>query len=185
MNLYEYAQATEESGIRYYQELATQAQEVGVKGVFNMLVDEEKKLLVKIQLIRQRFPRIDSLNCRRLRKSTIVFDKLRKSSGHSQVGSDLEAYRLAREAEKQIVNQYLHAAEGEQNPQTKEMLQWLAALERHELREIESLYDFANAPTDSLEWAEFSNLDEFHNFGRYDDLRQGELELPTDPRELH
>jgi hypothetical protein len=40
-----------------------------------------------------------------------------------------------------------------------------------------NIYDFVNAPTDDLEWAEFSNLDEFHNFGRYQDLRKGELEL--------
>ena len=50
------------------------------------------------------------------------------------------------------------------------MLRWLAAFERHELNEIEKLYDFANAPNCSLEWGEFSNLDEFHAFGRDVDL---------------
>ena len=185
MNLYEYAQATEESGIRYYQELARDARKEGVKGVFRMLASEEKKLLAKIQRIRQRFPQMSSLSCRRLQKSTIVFDRLRKNSGHSRVGSDLEAYRLAREVEGRIVSQYERAAEAEQDPQTKEMLQWLAALERRELREIEKLYDFVNAPSESLEWGEFSNLDEFHNFGRYEDLREGELKLPSDPKERH
>lgn len=185
MNLYEYARATEESGIRYYQGLATQAQKAGVKGVFNMLVGEERKLLAKIQLIRQRFPRMDSLKCHRLRKNTIVFVRLSKASNHSRVESDREAYLVAREAEEKVVRQYMEAAEVEQDPQTKEMLQWLAALERHELREIESLYDFVNAPTDYLEWAEFSNLDEFHNFGRYEDLRRGQLELPTDQKKHH
>ncbi len=185
MNLYEYAQATEESGIRYYQELATGARKDGVKGVFNMLADDEKKLLAKIQLIRQRFPRMDSLNCAQLQKNTIVFDRLRKNSGHPKAESDLEAYRLAREAEEKVVSQYMHAAEAEQNPQTKEMLQWLAALERHELLEIEQLYDFVNAPSESLEWGEFSNLDGFYNFGRYADLRQGKLQLPTDAKQRH
>ena len=185
MNLYEYAQATEESGIRYYQELATSARTDGVKGVFNMLADDEKKLLSKIHLIRQRFPRMDSLNCSQLQKNTIVFDQLREDSPHSSAKSDLEAYRLAREAEEKIVSQYVRAAETEQNPQTKEMLQWLAALERHELHEIETLCDFVNAPSESLEWGEFSNLDEFYNFGRYEDLRQGALRLPSDTKERH
>lgn len=185
MNLYKYAQATEESGIRYYQELATDARKEGVKGVFNMLVGEEEKLLGKIQLIRQRFPRMDGLDCRQLQESTIVFEHLRKNSGRVRVESDLEAYRLAREAEKEIVSQYLHAAEAEHDPQTKEMLEWLAALERHELHEIEKLYDFVNAPLESLEWGEFSNLDEFHNFGRYGDLRQGALRLASDTKEQH
>ena len=183
MNLYEYAQATEESGIRYYRELANCTKKDGVKGVFNMLAGEEKKLLAKIQLIQQRFPRMDNLNCRLLRKNTIVFDQLRKNSNHCGMETDLEAYRLAREAEEKIVSQYENAAKAEKNPQTKEMLLWLAALERRELREIETLYDFVNAPSESLEWGEFSNLDEFHNFGRYEDLRQGELKLPTDTKE--
>lgn len=185
MNLYEYAQATEESGIRYYQELATCARKEGVKGVFNMLADDEKKLLAKIQLIQQRFPRMDRLNSRSLRKNTIVFDKLRKNSDQSRVESDLDAYRIACDAEKKIVSQYVHAAEVEQDPETKEMLQWLAALERHELHEIENLYDFINTPSQSFEWCEHSNLDEFYNFGRYVDLRQGELKLPNDTKDRH
>ena len=142
-----------------------------------MMAGEEQKLLDKIKMIHQRFPRVDKLNSRRLRKDGIVFNKLRSNSGHSQIASDLDAYQLARDTEKKIVDQYSTAAEKERNPQTKELLLWLAALELQELQEIERLYDFVNAPTDFLAWGEFSNLDEYHNFGRYEDLRQGDLEL--------
>lgn len=48
----------------------------------------------------------------------------------------------------------------------KRMLLRIAAMERHELNDLEQLFDFVNAPNESLEWGEFSNLDEFHNFGR-------------------
>jgi len=175
MNLYDFARATEESGARYYRECAEQAEEAGVKGIFSMLAQEEEKLLEKLDLIRSRFPRIEKLDSSRLQRKSIIFDKLRRKDHVGEVHSDLEAYQLACHAEQQLVDQYQHASEAEKDPQTREMLGWLAALERHELHELEGLYDFANAPTDYLEWGEFSNLDEFHNFGRYEDLRKGNL----------
>jgi hypothetical protein len=31
---------------------------------------------------------------------------------------------------------------------------------------VQNIYDFVNAPTQYLAWGEFSNLDEFRQFGR-------------------
>lgn len=178
MNLYAFAQATEKSGIHFYQEMAARARQEGVKRVFRMLADDEKKLLKKIELMQQRYPEIGELKCGRLRKNAIVFDRLRRNPGRNRISTDLDAYQLAQQAEQQIVRQYQQAAAIENKPVIKRFLLWLAALEQHELAEIEQLFDFVNAPTSSLEWGEFSNLDEFHNFGRYEDLRQGDLEEP-------
>ncbi len=182
MNLYKFAQATEASGIRFYQKMATDSKEDGVKRIFSMLAADEKKLLEKIQLMQQRYPEIADVKCGRLRKDANVFDELRKNSSPSRISSDLEAYHLAQQAEKKIVRQYQKAAAAESKPVIKQFLLWLAALEQHELEEIEQLFDFVNAPTSYLEWGEFSNLDEFHNFGRYVDLRQGDLETSEEPK---
>ena len=95
--------------------------------------------------------------------------------------SDLEAYQLALEAERKIVGQYREVLDKVGDPALKRSLLRVLALDKQELEELERLHDFVNAPTDALEWGEFSNLDEYHNFGRYTDLRQGELEDPVIP----
>jgi rubrerythrin len=176
MNLYRYAQATEQSGIRFYREMAEQAAQEGTRGVFSMLVTDEENLLRKLEGFRRHYPEMSRMECESLQKDGIVFEELRNKAWQSNISSDLEAYRVAIEAEGEVVDQYLRAAAAESDPQIKKMLRWLAAFERHELNEIEKLYDFANAPNCSLEWGEFSNLDEFHNFGYYEDLRRGDLE---------
>jgi len=177
MNLYQFAQATEQSGARFYRTLSDQAGADGVRKVFSILVADEENLLHKLESFRRHYPEMDRMECASLNDHAIVFDSVCDNGRCSYISSDLEAYRLAIEAEEKVVQQYMNAAAAETDPQIKKMLRWLAAFERHELNEIKSLYDFANAPNCSLEWGEFSNLEEFHNFGYYEDLRRGELEV--------
>jgi len=180
MNLYEYARTTEQSGIRLYRELAGRTDDEGVSRIFNMLADDEQRLLEKLELMKQRFPELADIECAGLQAQDNPFDRLRNGSGARQIESDLEAYQLGKTFEQELIDHYQKAAENE-NERTARMLAWVASLERQELAEIEKLFDFANAPNESLEWGEFSNLDEFHNFGRYEDLRQGDLGDPVIP----
>lgn len=176
MNIYEFAQKTELRGIKFYQNMAEASQEIGVKNIFRTMASDEEKMLAKLAGFSKHYPEIHDVDSSALRESSIVFDSICNGGRCNRIGSDLDAYQLAVEAEKKIVDQYLAAAVPEKNQKTKRMLLWLAAFETHKLREIEQLFDFVNAPNNSLEWGEFSNLDEFHNFGYYEDLRRGELE---------
>jgi rubrerythrin len=180
MNLYEYARFTEQSGIKLYHELARHAHDEGVRRVFNMLAEDEGRMLEKLELMKQRFPELADVECAELQAQDNPFERLSKSSGSQQIESDLEAYQLGKTLEHQLIDHYRKVAEGK-TERTARMLAWVASLERQELAEIEKLFDFANAPNESLEWGEFSNLDEFHNFGRYEDLRQGDLGDPVIP----
>jgi len=181
MNILHYAELTEQSGIDFYQEMAASAKDEGVKRVFAALASDEQELLKRLHTMLQRFPKLADLDSPFLEQHPNVFDQLREGMNRARPTSDLEAYQLARYAEQEIVRHYRETAAQEQNPDVKQMLHWIASLERYELSEIENLYDFANAPNESLEWGEFSNLDEFHNFGRYEDLRQGDLGDPVIP----
>jgi rubrerythrin len=181
MNILHFAEATETSGIRFYQDMATDSGHEGVRRVFNELARDEESQLKRLRMMLERYPEIAGLDSESLEQQPNVFEQLRGELNHARPTTDLEAYQLARGAEQEIVRHYLAAAEREPNPAGRRLLLWITALERTELAEIEQLYDFVNAPTDSLEWGEFSNLDEFHNFGRYEDLRQGELGDPVIP----
>ena len=176
MKLYEYARETETRGAYLYRELAEQTTEKGISRVFRMMASDEEQLLRRLESFRRHYPEISTMESDHLHRTAIVFDSLCDNGRCSRIASDLEAYQLAIAAKKKVVDGYLNAASCEKEPRLKQMLQWLAALESKELREIEQLFDFANAPNRSLEWGEFSNLDEFRNFGYYEDLRRGDLE---------
>ena len=176
MNLYEFAQKTEQKGIEFYRSMAEAVTEKGIKNIFSMMASDEEEMLAKLAGFPQHYPEITNLNSSALRESSIVFGSICNKGRCNRISSDLDAYQLAIDAEKRIVAQYLAAAASEKKPKTRQMLNWLAAFERDKLHEIEQLFDFANAPNQSLEWGEFSNLEEFHNFGYYEDLRRGELD---------
>ena len=169
MNIYEFAENTEKSGARFYREMAERTDQEGVKHIFSMLADDEEQLLEKLRLMRRRYPEMDSQASRYLREKDNVFENMRSREDEFDISSDVEAYRLARDAERQVLRQYLRAARAEKSSDKRKSLEWIAALERSELREIEKAFDFVDAPNHFLEWGEFSNLDEFHNFGRYED----------------
>ncbi|HXV21623.1 MAG TPA: hypothetical protein VD811_11625 [Desulfuromonadales bacterium] len=49
---------------------------------------------------------------------------------------------------------------------TRALFRRIASEERRELESLRKLYDFVDAPNEYLARGEFSNLNEFHNFGR-------------------
>lgn len=167
MNVFAFAREVEMSGQRFYGEMAVRAREDGIRNIFDMLAGDESKLLLDLQKLEARYGSV-MRDSRALDKIHNVFADLRDREDQLTVSSDLEAYRLARETAQQVVEQYRSAIEQERDPEVNALLQRIAALEERELDELERVYDFVAAPTRSLEWGEFSNLDEFHNFGRYE-----------------
>lgn len=184
MNIMRFAEMAETSGIEFYRKLAATTREDGVRRVCSLLIQGEQEQLERLQTMLARFPELASLESRELDSVVNPFEPPH-SPDYSGLESDLETYRMAREFERQLLHRYQQAELRENDPEVKKALHWLASLERYELDEIEQLYNFVNAPNESLEWGEFSNLDEFHYFGRYEDLRQGDLEDPVIPQLPH
>jgi rubrerythrin len=167
MNVIEYARETELSGVRFYQEMADRSDTEGVKRIFTMLAHDEELLLEKLQRLQEKNPEMGKQNIRVLNKNNNVFEKLRKQEDKINIGTDVEAYQLACTAEREILRTYEKATEKAEETELKKALIQLTAMEQHELTEIEGMLDFANTPNQSLAWGEFSNIDEFHDFGRY------------------
>jgi len=181
MTVLDFAEQMERSGLEFYKEMASRTTQDGVKKVFRLLARDQQELLAKLHRMRERYAAAEMDDGGLLDRAINIFEDMRRREESLTVSNDLEAYHMAIAAERDIVRQYLEAIGRTGNPDLKRSLMRVLALDRRELEEIEQLYDFVNAPNDSLEWGEFSNLDEFHNFGRYDDLRQGELEDPVIP----
>ena len=62
------------------------------------------------------------------------------------------------------------------NPYVRVLLR-IAEEEHEHFNILENVFNFVNAPNQYLAWGEFSNLDEFRNFGRDVDIMEGKKDL--------
>jgi rubrerythrin len=169
MKIIDFARNMDRSAQHYYEGLAEKAGQIGPQRIFNMLAHDEEALLARLQRIQERMGARADLDSRALDGRVNVFQRLQRRE-RPVVTDDIDAYHLALEAERQVLRQYEQALANETEPEARRLLQRIADQERHELEEIEHLYAFTNAPQQYLEWGEFSNLSEFHNFGRDVDM---------------
>lgn len=162
MKVLRFAREIDRSGQRFYEEMAERAESEGVRSIFQELAEDEARLLSRMESRAG----ADGLDSPALDRGINVFEELRHQEDRLAVADDLTAYRLALDAERQVVTQYESTAEAEQDPSLRRILREIAADERQLLEELEERFDFANVPNNYLAWGEFSNLGEFHNFGR-------------------
>lgn len=163
MKVLRFAQELDESGRSFYAEMAARSDHPGVRRIFQGLADEEELLLQRHRALAARGDAIDAAT---LDRGVNVFEQLRRREEHFQVADDVTAYHLALDAEREVLQQYRSAAQAEEHPAVRKLLNRLARDEQRQVEELQNLYDFANAPNHFLAWGEFSNLGEFHNFGR-------------------
>lgn len=163
MKVLSFATEIDRSAQRFYEEMADRADSEGVRNIFRMLAEEECMQLARLE---SKVAEADAYDTPTLESGRNIYEQLRRREDQLAVADDVAAYRLAIEAERDVVKQYAEAADLEKNPLVRKMLVEIAEDERHILNELENLYDFANVPNNFLAWGEFSNLGEFHNFGR-------------------
>lgn len=165
MNVLRFAQEVDQSARNFYEEMASRTENPGVRRIFDMLAEDERELLSRhIQLA----AKAAGVDAETLDRGVNVFEQLRRQEDRLSVDNDLAAYRLALDAEREVLQQYRSAANTEARPQARELLIEMAGDEQKHVEELENLYDFASAPNHYLAWGEFSNLGDYHNFGRDD-----------------
>lgn len=163
MNVLRFAQEVDLSARNFYEEMASRADDPGVRRIFGMLAEDEREMLNHLGMLAARTGDIDA---EALDRGVNVFEQLRMREDRLSVENDLAAYRLALNAERELLHQYRSAVKAEHHPEVKRILLEMTREEQKHVEELENLYDFANAPNHYLAWGEFSNLEEFHNFGR-------------------
>jgi rubrerythrin len=163
MKVLSFAQTIDESARLFYEEMAARADNVGVRAIFHKLAEDEVALLNhhRVLAVQGDIPDTETLD-----EGMNVFERLRHQEEYLQVADDVSAYRLALDAERDLTKLYWRAANTESNPEVRELIVRIAQNEQQHMEEVESLYEFTNAPNNYLAWGEFSNLGEFHNFGR-------------------
>jgi len=172
MNVFEFAQKMELDGKDYYLQQAARVAVPGLKAIFRQLAEDEQKhhdVLVRLQQ-RNSGPMASTTV---LDDAKNIFEQLLSSEKPlvEVNGSDLEGYRQAMKVEADSFRFYEQAAAQEQDDSVRQLLLRIAEEEHKHFNILESVYDFVNAPNQFLAWGEFSNIDEFRNFGRDVDLK--------------
>ncbi len=167
MNVFDFALEMEAAGKDYYENLAKTACLPGLKTIFNRLAEDEQRHYEIFRALKTGVP------AQAMPESTIldavrnVFVQLpRDAQVLKDVAESLAAYRHAMKLEADSYRLYEEAAAEEADPAVNSLLLKIAAEEHKHYTILENLYNFVNAPNQHLAWGEFSNLDEFRQFGR-------------------
>jgi len=167
MNIFDFAIKMELDGRRFYEKLARDTELAGLRNIFLQLAaDERKHHSIFLALKNEARPPAME-NTPALDQAKNVFeDLLARKETLGTVKGDLEAYRHAMKLEVDSFRLYEGAAEKEKDKDIREILLRIAAEEHKHFEIVQNIYDFVNAPNQYLAWGEFSNLEEFHQFGR-------------------
>lgn len=167
MNVYEFAMQMEEDGYEYYLKLADATTAPGLKTIFTDLARDEKKHYSLFRDLREGKAARPPAESGSLETAKNIFRSLAGDPvDTADIPSILDGYRHAMELEAKSYEFYVDAARKEPDEEVKEVLMKIAAEEQDHFNILENVYNFVNAPNQNLEWAEFSNIGEFSQFGR-------------------
>jgi len=171
MNVFEFAMKMEEDGKAYYQGLADRTSQPGLKTIFVQLAEDEQKHFETFRMLKEGKGAPEMQDSDVIAEAKNVFETLPSGTIALKGMEDaLAGYDHAMDLEAQSFKFYERVAREERDPKTKELLTRIAIEERKHYNILENIYSFINAPNQSLDWAEFSNLSEFSQFGREKDL---------------
>jgi len=139
----------------------------GLRTIFTRLAEDEQKHYEIFQELRTSGKASAMRDTTILEDAKNIFEALPRDGETPQgVREDLSAYRHAMKLEADSFRLYEDAAGKEKSAETKKLLMKIAGEEHKHFTILENIYQFINAPNQYLAWGEFSNLDEFRNFGR-------------------
>ncbi|MBW6508116.1 MAG: ferritin family protein [Desulfuromonadales bacterium] len=171
MDVFDFAIKMETDAEAYYQKLAQQTDIEGIRNIFLDLAADEKKHFEIFKSMKERADIAAMRDSEALNNARNIFEKLLHAKPTvSDLQHNLEAYQHAMKMEAQAARVYEEALTHETNLEVKKLLQRVIEEEQKHYNIIENLYDFINAPNEYLAWGEFSNLEEFRNFGRDTDV---------------
>jgi len=165
MNVFDFAMKMEQDGESYYRKLAQKSSAGGLQKIFAQLADDEEKHYETFKALKANAtPKMAASTA--LEDAKNLFESLPRDLDRSGAQDDLEAYRYAMKLESDSFRFYEDAAGRESDAGVRALLLQIAGEEQKHFNILQNIYDFVNAPNQYLAWGEFSNLDEFRNFGR-------------------
>lgn len=166
MNIFEFALQMEIEATEFYSGLARKVPEKGPKHIFSELASDHLERRRFIERVRKTYKSMTGLDRRTLAEGASPWHGLPADTGMMTDFDDEEAYRLALKLEEEEIECFKDLLARSKAREAKRILRQITDEEVRHLDQYRDLYDFINAPNQYLAWGEFSNLDEFHQFGR-------------------
>ena len=167
MNVFDFAMKMEEDGKAYYENLAEQSSQPGLKTLFHSLARDEQKHFEIFKQLKAGAAVPEMQDSDVIEEAKNIFQTLSdQDKVFKKTEAILAAYQHAMNLESGSVRLYEDAAGKEENQAIRELLMRLATEERKHFEILANIYHFVNAPNEYLAWGEFSNLDEYSQFGR-------------------
>lgn len=171
MNILDFAIEMENDGFEYYMELAESSTLPGLKTVFSSMAKDELKHAETFKALNTGKDIASIPASGALETARNIFKQHSGDRGElKNISDSLKAYQHAMKLEANSFRFYEEIAEKETNADVKGLLLKIAEEEHQHFNILENVYHFINAPNQSLEWGEFSNLNEFRQFGRDTDV---------------
>lgn len=160
MNVFDFAMNMELDGKAYYEQLAAETPDVGLKSIFSSLAADEQKHYEIIQSIKAGTT-LTMADSTVLEQAKNVFAPLlADKSIAGALKKSLDGYGHARKIEADSVKFYEDMAKKESDPDVVQLLLRIANEEKKHFNIMDNLYDYILAPQNFLAWGEFSNLKE-------------------------
>jgi rubrerythrin len=167
MNVFDFAIKMELDGKAFYEKLAKGTNIAGLQTIFTRLAADEQKHYEIFLALKGQTQATAMEDTTVLEQAKNVFEQLlAQKQTLGPVQGDLEAYRYAMQVEADSFRLYEEAAQKEKNADVKNLLLRIAGEEHKHFSIVQNIHEFVNAPNQYLAWGEFSNLDEFRQFGR-------------------
>ncbi|MGK2944051.1 MAG: ferritin-like domain-containing protein [Desulfuromonadales bacterium] len=174
VSIYDFALKMELDGKSFYARQAETTDNPGLRTIFSRLAEDEQKHYDAILRLKNRSGTLNMATSTVLEDTKNVFQQLSESGKSPEsLSDDLEGYRYAMKVEAESFRLYEDAAGKENDEAVRQVLLRIAEEEHEHFNILEHVYHFVNAPNQFLAWGEFSNLDEFRNFGRDVDIMEG------------
>lgn len=162
MNAYEFAMKMEEDGRNYYLEQAECTHDVQLKKLFKMLAEDENRHyeIIKSFVTDPYYKTSDTFK----NVKTVFSDKIKANACFEVETSRLESYEHAIRFEDESIEFYEKKALETKDTAEKNILLRLAKEEKGHKVILENLLEFIRKPTEWVESAEFTRIEDYNNF---------------------
>lgn len=161
MKIFELAKQVEKNGEKFYSDLADKATDAGLKNIFTLLAQDEKKHYNVFESMEQQkdFELEDTTI---LTEAKLIFQNIKKKAVQISIETPQEeVYLVALTNEQKSIEIYGDLLENTNNNGHRETIKKIIEEEKKHKFLIEQLVEFIRKPEFWIENAEFNHLDEY------------------------
>lgn len=173
MNIYELAMKMEKEGEKYYEEQMEKTESEGIKNIFKMMAEDERRHYEIIKNIKENYfdcnttmdiEDVDTIFTKRLKENTSYEEESKNDDflyAKINIADTVKAYRHALELEKETIDYYQEQVDNAKDECDKKIFERLIIEEKKHYQTIDNMLDHVTKSERWLEDARFNNMEDF------------------------